>query len=141
MLLDSQDSLVDLDFLVRVWGPMSPDQQEILDSLGWMESMVSRVLQVRPGPLVQARHRETEETPGCQGSPAPPAVKENLDSPRAPEASVSLVPKEHEVTAATAEVLVSKVSPVTPVTLEVKDPRDCEGELVGRVSPESPCRS
>ena len=54
---------------------------------------VSRVLQVHPGPLVQAQHRETEVALGCQASLAPPAGKENLPALGAPEAPVSLVAK------------------------------------------------
>lgn len=139
VVLDSQGSLAGPDLLVRLWGRIFQDLWETPASLDWMESMVSKVLQVVLGHLVQAQPRETEVTLGSQASLAPLAGKENqaslvaLDSPAAP------VSKEDEVRLASVEVLASRVSPVTLVSMETKEPREFEGVLVVRVSLESCC--
>lgn len=137
MVLDSQGSLVHLDLLVQLWGQMFPDLWETLDSLDWMESMVSKVLQVLPVHLVQARPRETEVTLGSRASQAPPVGKGNQASPEATDSPAAPGSKEHEVRLASAEVLVSRVSPVTLVIMGTKEPRDYEGVPVVKVSLES----
>lgn len=139
MVLDSQASLVGPDLLVRLWGRIFPDLWETPASLDWMGSMVSKVLQVHPDHLVQAHPRETEVTLGSQASPAPLAEKEIQASLEAPDFLAALDSKEDEVRLASAEVLVSRVSPVTLVSMETKEPRDYEGVLVVRVSLDSCC--
>lgn len=99
--------------------------------------MDSKVLQVLPGLLVQAQPRETEVTLGSQASLAPLAGKENQASLEAPDFQAAPVSKEDEVRLASAEVLVSRVSPVTLVSMDAKDQRDYEGLLVPRVALES----
>lgn len=48
-------------------------------SLDWMDSMVSKVLQVFPARLVQAQLRETEVTLVCQASQGPLVQRVNRD--------------------------------------------------------------
>lgn len=139
MVLDSQGSLVGLDLLVRRWGRIFLDRWETPASLDWMESMVSRVLQVLPGRLVQAQPRETEVTPGSRDSPAPLAGKETRRALEAPDSPAAPVSKESEVRLATAEVPDSRVSLVNLVTMDSKDPRDCKDVPVVRVYQESRC--
>lgn len=139
MVLDSQGSLAGPDFLVGPWPQTFLDPWETLASLGWMENMVSRVLQVLQDQLAQARLRETEGTLVSQDSQAPPAGKENQDSLEAPDCPAVPVSKEHEVKLVIVEGQVSRVSPVIQVTLEAKDPRGYKGLLVVRVFLESRC--
>lgn len=139
MVLDAKGSLVCLDLLVRLSGRIFQDPRETPASLDWMESMVSKVLRVLPGRLVQAQPRETEETLGFRASPAPPEGKESQASPEALASPAAPGSKEDEVRLASAEVQVSRVSPVTLVTMETKEPRDYEGVLVVRVYLHSGC--
>lgn len=139
MVLDSQASLVGPDFLVRLWDQTFLGLWETPASLDWMENLVSKVLQVLPGLLVQAHPRETEVTLASQASRVPLAGRENQDSLEVLDSLAALVSKENEVTLASAEVLVSRVSLVTLVTLEAKDPKDYKDVLVVRVSLESRC--
>ncbi|KAA8582742.1 hypothetical protein FQN60_006413 [Etheostoma spectabile] len=134
VVLDLWGSLVCPDLLVPLWCRMSLDLWETQASLDWTESMVYKVLQVLPGLLVQAQPRETEVTLGSRASLAPPAGKETPASLEAPDSPAAPVSKEHEVTLATAEVLVSMVSPVTLVTMETKEPREYKGVLGVRVA-------
>jgi len=124
VLLDPQGSLVGPDLLVRLWAQTFPDLWETQAFLVWMESMVSVVLQVLQGHLVQAQPRETEVTMGSQASQDPPAGKEIQESLEAPDSPAALVSKESKVTVVTAEELVSKVCLVTLATMDSKDPRD-----------------
>lgn len=98
-----------------------------------MENMVSKVLQVLPGPPVQAQTRETEATLGSQASPAHLARKENQDVPEARDSPATQVTKEREVSLVSAEFPVSRVSLATLVTTEAKDPRASEALKVARV--------
>lgn len=134
MVLDVLVFLVCLDLLVWLWGQKFLDLWETPASLDWMESMVSKVLQVLPGHLVQVQPRETEEILVSRAFPGPPAGKENQGSPEVPVSPAVLFSKEDEVRPASVEVLVSRVSPVTLVSMETKEPREHEAVLVVRVS-------
>lgn len=140
VLLDSQGSPDGRDLLVRLWGQIYLDHWESLVFLDWMESMVSKVLQVLLGHLALAQPRETEVMPGSQASLAPPAGKENLDSQEARVFLAVLVLKGNVVRLASVEVLASRVSLVTLVTMEAKDPRDSEVLRGVRVPLESRCQ-
>lgn len=137
MVLDSQGFLVGLELLVLLWAQTFPDLWETQASPDWMESMVSKVLQVLQGRPVQAQPRETEATLGSRASLDPPAGKETQDFPEAPDSPAALVSKENEVRLVSAEVLVSKVSLVTLAIMETKEPKDLEAVLVVRVPPAS----
>lgn len=130
VVLDSQGSPVCQDPPVRLWGLMYLDQLETPASLDWMENMVSKVLQVLPGHLVQAQPRETEVTLGSPVFPAPPAEKETQEAPEGPDSPAAPVSKDYEVKLATAEVPVLKVTPVTLVDMEAKEPGVDQGSVV-----------
>ncbi|TKS93214.1 Collagen alpha-2(IV) chain [Collichthys lucidus] len=137
--LDSQGSPVVPALLVRRGCQMFPDNLETPVSLDWMESMVSKVLQVLQGHLVQAQTRETEVIQDSRASQAPPAGKEIQQALEPPDSLAAPVLKENEVSLDTAEVLVSRVTLVSLVTMEAKDPKEFEGVLAAKVSPESCC--
>lgn len=80
VLLDSKDSRVDLDFLVTQLDQALQDLWEIPVFLDWTANTVSKVLQVLPGPLVQAHSKEIGENLAFQVSQALPVGKENQDS-------------------------------------------------------------
>lgn len=104
-LLDSRGSRVGPDLLVNYRDQTLQDQWESPVCLGWTANTVSRVLQVLPGPLVQAHPKETGGTLGFQVSQAPLAGKETLDSLEAPDFLGILGSKDCEETPASAAVL------------------------------------
>lgn len=140
MLMDSQGSQADPDFPVPQLDLTFPDLWETRAFLDWTENMVSKVLQVLPAHRVQARPRETEETPDCQVFLVLLAGRESPDSPEAPDHPAVPVSKVSEERRASAEVQVSKGSPVILVTKEDEGPKDSEGLLGVRASRASPCR-
>lgn len=104
-----------------------------------MENMVSKVLQVHQGHLVQVQPKGIEVTLGSQASPDPQAGKENQDSQEAADPPAFMVPKENEVTLVSVGALVKKVSPVNLVSMEAGDPRDYKDVLVVRASLDIRC--
>lgn len=140
VVLDSQGSLDAPDLLVPLWDLIFLVLWETLASLDLMENTGSKVLQVLPGPLVQVRLRETEETLVSQDSLVHLVEKESLASLGPKDCPGAPVLKESAASPASVEVLVSKVFLGTLVTLETRDQRDYEDRLVVREFLESRCR-
>lgn len=76
VVLDFQDSLVGLDLLVSLWGPIFLDLQEILVFLDWTENMVNK-FHFSPLILISVSflpflHLRVFSPPGFRGPPGPP---------------------------------------------------------------------
>lgn len=105
MALDSMGPRVDPDLPVLYMERALKDLWETLVFLDWTANTVSKVLQVLPGPLVQAHSKETEGILGSQVSLEPLAGKEKQDSLEILDFQAALVSKDCAVRPVSAAVL------------------------------------
>lgn len=105
VVLDSMGPQVDLDLLVLYMELAPKDLWETLVFPDSTANTVSKVLQVLPGPLVQAHPKETGGILGFQVSQAPLAGKESQDSLEIPGFQAALGSKDCEVRPVSAAVL------------------------------------